>query len=217
MPTRDHKSNPCPIRGLTTVTWPPYGGSRIGQQSQKPTAVSPCSFCLETEVRSLSTSHLPFFRNRFRLSALTNDQCGVNLTSSLFFPLGSLCRRCLRGSSSHDGVLLPLFLLRTTAVPELPAVRFSRLFLGGPICGDVNQKSNSWNRWMSRGTDDLSRCPSRTPFGMDTKSRKGSHASFNADEYGHESCPVRRNPSEYGRDRMALWSRSIRRRGVGSV
>ncbi len=123
-------------------------------------------------MRSLSTSHLPFFRNRFRLSALTNDQCGVNLTSSLFFPLGSLYRRCLRGSSSHDGVLLPLFLLRTTAVPEPPAVRFNRLFLGGPICGDVNQKSNSWNRWMSRGMNDLSRCPSGTPFGMDTKSRK---------------------------------------------
>jgi len=168
-------------------------------------------------VRSLSTSHLPFFRNRFRVSAQINDQCGVSTTSSLFFPLGSLYRRCLRGSSSHDGVLLPLFLLRTTAIPELPAVCFSRLFLGGPICGDGNQKPNSWNRWMSRGMNDLSRCPSGTPFGMDMKSRKGNPASFNVGEYGHESRPLRSNPSEYGRDRMALWSRSIRREGVGSV
>lgn len=131
-------------------------------------------------MRSLSISHLPFFGNRSRLSALINDQCGVNITPSLFSPLGSLCNRCLRGFSSHDGVLLPLLLLRTTAIPELPAVCFSRLFLGGPICEDGSQKSNSWNRWMSRGTDDLSRCPSRTPFRMDMKLRMESHASFNA-------------------------------------
>lgn len=44
---------------------------------------------------------------------------------------------------------------------------------------------------MSRGTDDLSRCPSRTPFEMDMKSRKGSHASFNVGEYRHESRLLR--------------------------
>lgn len=125
-------------------------------------------------MRSLSTSHLPFFLDCMGDPVLIGYQRCVKTISSLLSRPRRFCTRSTGGSSLCCGTTSPPFSMWSTAISGLCVACCSVLLWRGLICREGYQKLGCPKYHLSRGIGNHLRPADELSLGIEVRKRKGN-------------------------------------------